>query len=52
VGITEALGSQTPPQPMSNEEIYELAQQLSEQQKKDEDEEDRGTKSNADEGPY
>ena len=37
---------------MSNEEIYDLAQQLSEQQKKDEDEEDRGTKSNADEGPY
>ena len=29
---------------MSNEEIYDLAQQLTEQQKEDEDEEDRATK--------
>jgi len=29
---------------MSNEEFYDLAQQLVEQQKEDEDEEDRGTK--------
>jgi len=31
-------------QPLSNEELYDLAQQLTEQQKEDEDEEDRGTK--------
>ena len=30
--------------PLSNEELYDLAQQLTEQQKEDEDEEDRGTK--------
>jgi hypothetical protein len=29
---------------MSNEELYDLAQQLTEQQKEGEDEEDRGTK--------
>jgi len=34
VGITE----------VSNEELHDLAQQLTEQQKEDEDEEDRGTK--------
>ena len=42
VGITEVLESHS--QPMSNEELYDLAQQLIEQQKEDEDEEDRGTK--------
>jgi len=29
---------------MSNEELYDLAQQLTGEQKEDEDEEDRGTK--------
>ena len=31
-------------QPLSNEELYDMAQHLTEQQKEDEDEEDRGTK--------
>ena len=42
LGITEGLESNS--QPMSNEEICDLAQQLTEQQKEDEDEDDRGTK--------
>ena len=42
MGITEVLESHS--QPLSNEELYDLAQQLTEQQKEDEDEEDRGTK--------
>jgi len=42
VGITEVLESHS--QPLSNEELYDLAQQVTEQQKEDEDEEDRGTK--------
>jgi len=42
VDIAEVLESQS--QPMSNEEFYDLAQQLTEQQQEDEDEEDRGTK--------
>jgi len=42
VGITEVLESHS--QPMSSEELYDLAQQLTEQQKEDEDEEDRGIK--------
>ena len=42
VGIIEILESH--PQPLSNEELHNLAQQLTEQQKEDEDEEDRGTK--------
>jgi len=42
VGITEVLESNS--QPLSNEELYDLAQQLTEQQKEDEDEEERGTK--------
>jgi len=42
VGITEVLESNS--QPLSNEERYDLTQQLTEQQKEDEDEEDRGTK--------
>jgi len=42
VGITEVLESHS--QPLSNEELYDLAQQLTEQQKEDEDEEDLGTK--------
>jgi len=42
MGTTEVLESHS--QPMSNEELYDLAQQLTEQQKEDEDEEDRGTK--------
>ena len=41
VRITEVLGSHL--QPLSNEELYDLAQQLTEQQKADEDE-DNGTK--------
>ena len=41
VGITEILESHS--QPLSNAELYDLAQQLSEQQKEDEDE-DCGTK--------
>jgi len=42
VGITEILESQF--QQLSNAELYDLAQQLTEQQKEDEDEEDCGTK--------
>ena len=42
VGITEVLESHT--QPLSNEELYDLVQQLTEQQKEDEDEEHCGTK--------
>jgi len=42
VGITEVLESHS--QPLSNEEFYDLAQQLTEQQKDDEADEDRGTK--------
>ena len=40
--ITEVLESHS--QPLSNEELYDLAWTLTERQKKDEDEEDRGTK--------
>jgi hypothetical protein len=39
---TELLKSHS--QPMSNEELYDLTQQLTEQQKEDEDEEVLGTK--------
>jgi len=42
VGITEVLESHS--QPLSSEELYDLAQRLTEQQKEDEDEEDCGTK--------
>jgi len=42
VGITEVLESHS--HPLSNEELYDLVQQLTEQQKEDEDEEDCGTK--------
>jgi len=42
VGITKVLESHS--QPLSNEELYDLAQQVTEQQKEDEDEEDCGTK--------
>ena len=42
VGITEVLESHS--QPLSNEELYDLAQQLTEQQKENEDEEERETK--------
>jgi hypothetical protein len=42
VDITEILESHS--QPLSTAELYDLAQQLIEQQKEDEDEEDRGTK--------
>ena len=48
MGITELLESHS--QPLSNEEIYELDQQLTEQQKEDENVQDRGIKCNADEG--
>ena len=41
VGITEVLESHS--QPLSNGEICDLAQKLTEQQKEDEEEEDRGT---------
>jgi hypothetical protein len=41
VGITEILESHS--QPLSNAELYDLAQKLTEQQKENEDE-DRGTK--------
>ena len=41
-GFTEVLESHS--QPLFNEEIYDLAPKLTEQQKEDEDEEDRGTK--------
>jgi len=40
--ITEVLENHL--QPLSNEELCDLAQQLTEQLKEDEDEEDRGTK--------
>ena len=40
--ITEVLESHS--QPLSNEELYDFAQQLTEQQKEDENEQDRGTK--------
>jgi len=42
VGITVVLESHS--QPLSSEELYNLVQQLTEQQKEDEDEKDRGTK--------
>jgi len=42
VGITEVAESHS--QPLSIEELYDLAQQLTEQQKEDEDEVDCGTK--------
>jgi hypothetical protein len=42
VGITEVVESHS--QSMFNEELYDLAHQLTKQQKEDEDEEDRGTK--------
>jgi len=42
VGITEVLESHS--QPLSNEELYDLAQQVTEQQNEDENKEDRGTK--------
>ena len=42
MGITEVLKSDS--QPLSDEELYDFTQQLTEQQKGDEDEEDRGTK--------
>ena len=41
VGVTEVLESHS--QPLSNGEICDLAQKLTEQQKEDEEEEDRGT---------
>ena len=40
--ITEVLESRS--KPLSNEELYDLPQQLTEQQKEDEDEKDHGTK--------
>ena len=42
VGIIEVLESHS--QPLSNEELHNLAQQLTEQQKEDEDGKGRGTK--------
>jgi hypothetical protein len=42
VGSAEILESHS--QPLSNEELYDLAQKLTEQQKEDEEGEDRGTK--------
>ena len=42
VGFTTV--SESCSQPLSNEELYELTQKLTEQQKEDENEEDRGTK--------
>jgi desulfoferrodoxin (superoxide reductase-like protein) len=42
VGIIEVLESHS--HPLSNEELYDLDQQLTEQQKEKEDEEDRATK--------
>ena len=41
VGITEVLESHS--QPLFTEELYDLVQQLTEQQKEDKDEENRGT---------
>ena len=43
MGITEVLKSLS--QPLSKEEIYDLVQQLTEQQKEDEDVRNRGKKS-------
>ena len=40
--ITEVLESRS--KPLSNEELYDLPQQLTEQQKEDEDEKDHGSK--------
>jgi len=40
--VTEVLESHS--QPLSNKELFDLDQQLTEQQKEDEDKEDRGTK--------
>jgi len=42
VGNTDVLESHS--QPLSNEELHDLAQQLTEQQEEDEDDEDRGPK--------
>ena len=42
VGFTKVTESCS--QPLSNEELYDLAQKLTEQQKEDENEEDRGNK--------
>ena len=42
MGITGVLGSHS--QPLANAELHDLAQNLTEQQKEDEDEVDRGTK--------
>ena len=42
MGVIEVLESHS--QPLSYEELYDLTQQLTEQQKEDEDEKDRGTK--------
>jgi uncharacterized protein (DUF1786 family) len=42
MGITEVLESHS--QPLSNEELHDLTQQLTEEQKEDEDVEDRRTK--------
>ena len=42
VGITEILESHS--QPLSNEELYDLAKQLTEQHKEGKDEKDRGVK--------
>jgi len=42
MGNTKVLESHS--QPLSNEELYDLTQQLTKRQKEDEDEEDRGTK--------
>ena len=42
MGITEVLESHS--QPLFSEELYDLAQQLTEQQKEDEDEGNCGTK--------
>jgi len=42
MGISEVSESHS--QPLSNEELHDLAQQLTEQQREDKDEEDRGTK--------
>jgi len=42
VGITEVSESHS--QPLSNEELFDLVQQLTGQQTEDEDEDDRGTK--------
>jgi len=49
LGITDVLESHS--QPLSNEELYDLTQQLTEQQKEDEDG-GSWNQSSADEGPY